>query len=109
MSERGRAWLSARAGAVPPSLEARMETAIDRVLEYDTIHEMLADAARICLREALADPDSRAAALSLLAADALVTYACEAAAQGDGAALRELAQAWSPERLAYLIDGEAAP
>ena len=44
------------------------------------IHEQLAGAARHCLQAALARPAHRAAALDLLAADALLTHACAAAA-----------------------------
>lgn len=103
MSDRARAWLSLRAGAVPPALEACMEAAVDDVLDDDTIHDALADAARTCLRQAIALGDQRAAALPLLAADALMTYACEAAAAVDDAALRELADTWSTERLAAVL------
>ena len=85
-----------------------MEDAIDEVLEYDSIAEMLSDAARICLRDALADPDGRDAALHLLAADALITYACEAAASPDGGALHELAADWTPARLTHMLPGNAA-
>ena len=107
MTERARAWLAMRAGAVPPALEARMESAIDDVLEHDTIPGALADAARICLRAALAVGDDREAALHLLAADALITYACEAAANDDGDSLRDLAESWSPGSLARLVAGSA--
>lgn len=80
-----------------------MESAIDDVREYDTIPGALADAARICLREALAVGDSREAALHLLAADALITYACEAAANRGGDSLIDLAESWLPGRLAHLV------
>lgn len=108
MSDRARAWLAMRAGAVPPELESRMESAIDDVPGDDTIHGALADAARICLRDALAAGDDRAAALHLLAADALLTYACEAAADPDASALTQLADAFAPERLAHLTEGPGA-
>lgn len=80
-----------------------MEAAVDDVLDDDTIHDALADAARICLRQAIALGDERAAALPLLAADSLMTYACEAAATVGDAALRELTEAWSTERLAAVL------
>lgn len=104
MSDRARAWLAMRAGAVPPALEARMEAAVDGVIDDDTVPAALADAARACLREALAIGDDRAAALHLLAADALITYACEAAADKGGEALDGLMNATRPERLADLVD-----
>ena len=60
----------------------------------------LARAAQACLRGALTTCDDRAAALPLLAADALITMACERADE-DG--LRRLATEWSPERLAAMM------
>lgn len=103
MNGRARAWLAGRAGAVPPVLEARMERAIDDAMEDGSIAAMLSDAARICLRDALADPDSRAAALHLLAADALVTYACEAAVEQDGPELDRVVEEWSAPRLEEIV------
>lgn len=92
-----------RAGAVPPALEARMESAIEDVIDDDSVPASLADAARVCMRDALAAGDDRSAALHLLAADALITYACEAAADG-AAAFEAVARAAAPERLALLLD-----
>jgi hypothetical protein len=93
-----------RAGAVPPALEARMESAMDDVIDDDSVPASLADAARVCMRDALAAGDDRSAALHLLAADALITYACEAAADDSGAAFEAVARAAAPERLALLLD-----
>ena len=103
MSDNARAWLAMRAGAVPPVLEARMESAIDEALDEDTVPRALADAARVCMRDALAAGEDRVAALHLLAADALVTYACEAAADAGADSIAELAEAFAPERLARLF------
>ena len=83
-----------------------MESAIDDAFDHDTIPAALADAARVCLRDALAAGDDRAAALHLLAADALITYACEAATVEAGG-LAALADATAPDRLARLA-GDAA-
>lgn len=104
MSDRARAWLAMRAGAVPPVLEARMERAIDDVLDDDVVARALADAARSCLRDAVRAGDDRAAALHLLAADALITYACEAAAAGDAHGIDTLAEASSAARLSQLLE-----
>jgi hypothetical protein len=104
MSDRARAWLAMRAGAVPPALEARMERAVDDALDDESIPRALAEAAKSCVREALAIGDRREAALHLLAADALITYAC-AAASDDPVMLRELAAEWQPARLARHLDG----
>jgi uncharacterized membrane protein len=78
------AWLDARRPAPPVRLRARIEAALGRALESDA-----SDAAAACLRagEQLArellqeNATSRESALDLLAADALVTYAFEAASE----------------------------
>ena len=101
---RARAWLAVRAGAVPPELEALMESAVDDVLDDELpLSQSFAEAARICLRRSLRNCDQRTAALPLLAADALMTYACQAAAEEGTAALAALALSNSPDRLARLL------
>ena len=105
MSDRARAWLAMRAGAVPPVLEARMESALDDVLDDDVVARALADAARSCLRDAMRAGEDRAAALHLLAADALITYACEAAAVGAAHDLDVLADTSGADRLSQLLEG----
>ena len=67
-------WLGSRLGDVPPSLRRRLEEAI-------ATHgsDLRAVAARL-LEEAKQGDGGRDTALTLLAADALVTYACELAA-----------------------------
>ena len=78
------AWLDARRPAPPVRLHARIEAALGRALESDA-----SDGAAACLRagEQLAcellqeNATSRESALDLLAADALVTYAFEAASE----------------------------
>lgn len=105
-----RAWLAARAGAVPPALEARMETAVDEVGADGTsnagdVSQVLGAAGLMAIRGALERCDERAAALHLLAADALVTSACAAAAGAGDDALDALCAAFAPERLASLTGG----
>lgn len=107
MNEQARAWLARRADRVPGALQARMQSAIDS-LDGDSVAAVLAEAAHACLRDAVAAGDERGAALHLLAADALITYACEAAADADGAALAGLAADNAPERLSHLIGGSGA-
>jgi hypothetical protein len=76
-------WLDARRPLPPPVLAARLRELLGPDVRRDA-----GEAADVCLAagEALlarllrADPSSRDTALSLLAADALVTYAFEAAA-----------------------------
>jgi hypothetical protein len=87
VSGHGRAWLAVRAGAVPPSLQARMESAVEAVAAAapPDVPAELSGAAIACLLRAFEGCDERAAALHLLAADALMTSACEAAAGVDSA------------------------
>ena len=81
------AWLDARRPAPPARLRARIDVALGDALEDDAT-----DAAMVCLRagEQLAsellveNATSRDSALDLLAADALVTYAFEAASEEPG-------------------------
>jgi hypothetical protein len=107
VSEQARAWLAMRAGAVPGALQTRMESAIAG-LDGDNVAAVLAEAAHACLGDALAAGDERGAALHLLAADALITYACEAAADADGSALAGLAADNAPQRLSHLIGDPGA-
>src|SRR5687768_17597231 len=73
-------WLSDRMGTAPVILRDRMYAAVMQVEPPASVHEQLAGAAQYCLQAALARPAHRAAALDLLAADALLTHACAAAA-----------------------------
>lgn len=76
-------WLDARQDGVPAHLVQRMRAALG-----DAVHDDVADAPERCVAAAeqvvgdllAADSTGRDSALSLLAADALVTYAFEAAA-----------------------------
>jgi hypothetical protein len=63
----------------------------------------LGEAALVCLRAALRRADDRAAALDLLAADALLTYGCEAAAEQEDGAVTRFAESYGPARLARLL------
>jgi hypothetical protein len=69
----------------------------------------LAEAALVCLRDAVRLGDDRSAAIHLLGADALITAACEqAAATGDAdavASLRTLCDAFTVERVAARVVG----
>jgi hypothetical protein len=83
-------WL-ARREAPPPLLERRIRRAIERLDQpADSIVHTLADAALMCLRDAGRGGDQRSTANELLAADAMLTYACEAAAEEGIAALDRL-------------------
>jgi hypothetical protein len=96
-----RSWLSHRLHDVPDSLRARMRSAISREShEVETVSGALLNAAMSCMDEALALGNARVAAGQLLAADALLTAACEAAAEnGDAVAFAERACIALAERL----------
>jgi hypothetical protein len=74
-----RAWLETETAESPASLRERMLAAIPA--SDGPVADVLADAALDCLRAAAADPHGPNAALNLLAADALLTHACAAAAE----------------------------
>ncbi len=78
-----RRWLEPRMDGAPEELRERMWAAISGV-ETDEVPRALAQAAIRCLDEALAQGGTRGGAGPLLAADALLTHACEAAAEMAG-------------------------
>ena len=102
------AWLDARRPAPPVRLRARIDAALGSALQSDATH-----AASACLRageqltrELLREnATSRESALDLLAADALVTYAFEAASERPGALAAQCHEAMG--RIAALA-GESA-
>ncbi|HEX7089219.1 MAG TPA: hypothetical protein VF192_03735 [Longimicrobiales bacterium] len=99
-----RAWLARREPRAPEGLLARMDAALAGRAEPE-IPEAFAGAAFSCLRAALAGGADRSAAWDLLAADALLTYACEAAAEQGPDGLAALRRVVSPERFMQLLAG----
>ncbi len=97
------AWLEKRESGVPASLVARMRHYLAG--RSGPLPDRLVDAAFDALRAALAAPDERASALDLLAADALLTAAFEAAAEEGVAAVGRLAAATGPAAFADLLTG----
>jgi hypothetical protein len=122
------------ADQVPAALDARMRAALQQVLDAAALSARqsqadatfadeapvdtaptetampwyLGEAALLCLRDAAALCDHRDAAIHLLAADALLTAACESAADaGDLGSLRELCDAFDVERIAARVDESA--
>ncbi len=95
-------WLESRLGDVPCDLAEAMRGAIDRVHARDgsTPAEALADVSVAELCSVTEAEQNRGAALRLLAADALLTYAFEAAVDpemgGDAAAAERLAEQIGP-------------
>lgn len=75
------AWLKGRDPSVPPEFLPHFQPWLDREAHMGELTEMGAEA----LTSALDRPGrTREAAFFLLTADALITYACEAAALEDG-------------------------
>lgn len=110
---RAQAWLAPRLADVPASLAHRMTAALDDVASNTdpadraaSIPVVLGEAALNCLRAAMPRCDDREAALHLLAADALITSACEAAADADGSSesLRELSRVFATTSLAAELE-----
>ena len=101
------AWLAPRLAAAPADLADRMRSAVADG-SGAPVPDALAAAALACLRRGIDGGERRAAALDLLAADALLTHACEAAAEEDPSALAAFCQRLSDDRLAPLLAGDAA-
>ncbi len=75
-------WLEPRLAEVPPALAAAVRKCVadmSRPVEPEEIPDFLAEAALRELDDVLGTPQGRKGALRLLAADAILTYAFEAA------------------------------
>jgi hypothetical protein len=83
-------WLADRTGRAPEVLRARTAARVAGVA--GSPEEVLAGAAVRALRDVRAGPGTRAEALDLLVADALVTLALLACAERDPAALEAFAR-----------------
>ncbi len=94
------AWLERHTARAPEALRGRVVEYARRVSPEPTIAQSLARAGEAALSHALEHPGDRAAALDLLAADALVTLALLAQAEQGAAGLagfaEELVQAHRP-------------
>ena len=102
------AWLDAREPLPPPGLRAHIDRALERHVssmtgDGESIVTTLAEAALHALAVAVERCDDRAAANDLLAADALLTYAMEAAGSMGGEAVEAVARAYGGARLTALI------
>lgn len=84
-------WLLERRPPGPFELKRRVVRAVEWTdCEAPTIAEVLATAGLDSLQRAVREGEKRSAANDLLAADALITYACEAAAEEGADALSTL-------------------
>ncbi len=106
VTSRALAWLDARPEAPPADLRQRMAEALAGVTA-ETVPGALAEGALSCLQATIAAPQERATALDLLAADALLTYALEAAAEIGALAIKELTEAYGPGALAEVLPEDA--
>ena len=73
-------WLDARPPA-PPLVRSVMDEMLEDGDPSAPVPDRLANAALRALRRVVREPSQRSGANTLLAADALLTYACEAAAE----------------------------
>lgn len=96
-------WLDGREPAAPPALRAVVDAYIATTDGSRPLPERLADAALTALDAAVRGASDRSSATTLLAADALLTYACEAAAEVGPDALEGLARSLSFERFSNLM------
>jgi hypothetical protein len=99
-------WLCERVGTAPPELLARMLEAVADAPD-GPVYAMLGEAALSRLRLVLASGGERAAALDLLAADALLTHALAAAAEDGEATLLEAVAEFGAARCATLLEDAA--
>lgn len=98
-------WLHARLAGAPPTLLDRMVAALP---EDGRVPEALAAGAMSLYDQLLRGAGGREDALPLLAADALLTHALEAAAEMDADGVGEFADAWGGAgRIGALTGGEA--
>lgn len=87
------AWLERRAQAAPPSLRPRLAESVRAVADVGdgSLAELSSRAGeRLLARVLVQDCAARSAAPDLLAADALVTYAFEAAAEDESMSARAI-------------------
>lgn len=97
-------WLTFRLAGAPDGLRERMLAALDDAANAEAAtHDVLALAAAACMQHAMTEQPRRDCALDLLAADALLTHACEAAAEQGGDALAAFTASWNAERFEQLL------
>lgn len=103
-------WIERRSPAVPAPMRAALADALEvepGTGSGDPLPDRLAVAGLDALERVLAGPGDRSAAATLLAADALLTFACEAAAESGPGELDRVLGELDPARFAVLL--EAGP
>lgn len=102
MTEPGR-WLDERDPPAPPTVRRALDPWLAGTDPTEPLEDRLAGAALRALEAVVAVPSERSMAHTLLAADALLTYACEAAAERGPDALVRLTGELSFERMSHLM------
>ena len=102
MSE-ARRWLAEHAAGTPASLMAAMERTLVAAPSDGPAAEALAEAGLHALRGVVAGHGERGSAVDLLAADALLTCACQAAAAGGAGAVAAFAASLDVSRFETLL------
>jgi hypothetical protein len=104
-------WLETRTPPIPDGLRERLRAALNAPADEPALAAAdvrcpatLADAGIARLEAAIAQGSDRAAAYDLLAADALLTYAFEAAAEAGPEAVAALLAETGPERFSTDTD-----
>lgn len=97
------AWLDGRPEPAPPSVRTEIDRLMADTDPAEALHDRFAAAALWGLEAVLAGPSDRRSAIPLLAADALLTYACEAAAKEGLGALDALTASLDLDRFSHLL------
>lgn len=97
-----REWLSAHDAGVPDALSTRLRSALQTAAEKPVADELAEAGERLLARALEAEAMTRAHALDVLGADALLTYAFEAAAD-EPSQLASRADA-AMQRIAALVE-----
>lgn len=105
-------WLDARTPAMPEELRRALDAVLERATpDAGSTADRLAAAGLAALRRSIDDEvaaeSDRQRATDLLAADALLTYACEAAAEEGPEALTRLTGSLDFRRFASLLEPTA--
>lgn len=96
-------WLDGRRPAAPAELRRAIDECVDQSDGFGSIHDRLATAGVRALERAVNSVGDRSSASLLLAADALLTYACEAAAEAGPAELDRLLGTLDLARFSELV------
>lgn len=95
-------WLDARPEPAPPSVRSEIDALLAEA-DPGALHDRFAAAALRALETVTDGPSDRSSASTLLAADALLTYACEAAAEAGPETLDTLTASLDFDRFTELL------